>query len=135
MEDDFKIPGLDWEGLTIRQVKLLQNFICQELARYKSKEKYLARLQHLKLIPIPTEDNFNPHDPCDRVEMMKIEWNKLDMSQQNGHYLLTKNQNYAQNLRVISKCIQMIPIELHIEVMGKGPTPIETGRVFINYIR
>ena len=128
MNEDFKIPGLDWEGLTIQQVKMIQNLISQELQRYKSKEKYLARLQLLKLIPVPTEDKFNKHDPCDKVQMLKIEWNNFEMSQQNGHYMLTKNQNYAQNLRVVQKCIQMIPLEVHVEVMGRGPTPIETGK-------
>ena len=128
MEEEFKIPGLDWEGLSIQQVKMIQNFICQELARYKSKDKYLARLQHLKLIPVPTEEKFNKFDPCARIEMLKIEWNKTDISQKNGHYLLTKNQNYAQMLRVVQKCIQMIPLEVHVEVMGRGPTPIETGK-------
>ena len=127
MEENFKIPGLDWDGLSIQMTKFIQNFIVQELARYGSKDKYLARLQHLKLIPVLTEEKFNKHDPCDKVEMLKIEWNKEEMSQKNGHYLLTSNQNYTQNLRVILKCIQMIPIELQIEVMGQGSTPIETG--------
>ena len=128
MDEPFKIPGLDWEDLTIQQVKFIQNFICQELARYKSKDQYLARLQHLKLLPVITEENFNKHDPCDRVEMLKIEWNKFEMSQQNGHYLLTINQNYGQMLRVILKCIQMIPLEVQIEVMGQGNTIIEKGK-------
>ena len=60
--------------------------------------------------------------------MLKIEWNKFEMSQQNGHYLLTINQNYGQMLRVILKSIQMIPLEVHVEVMGQGNTIIEKGK-------
>ena len=125
--ENFKIPGLDWEGLSITLTKFIQNYVAQELARYKSKNKYLARLQHLKLLPVITEERFNKHDPCDRVEMLKIEWNGVEMSQPNGHYLLTIYQNYTQNLRVVLKCIQMIPIELHVEVIGQDSSLIETG--------
>ena len=125
--ENFKIPGLDWEGLSITLTKFIQNYVAQELARYKSKNKYLARLQHLKLLPVITEEKFNKHDPCDKVEMLKIEWNGIEMSQPNGHYLLTIYQNYTQNLRVVLKCIQMIPIELHVEVIGQDSSLIETG--------
>ena len=132
MEENFKIPGLHWDGLSIQMTKFIQNFVAQELSRYKSKDKYLARLQHLKLIPVLTQERFNKLDPCDAVEMLKAEWNKLDICQKNGHYCLTSNQNYTQNLKVVLKCIQMIPIELQVEVMGQGSTPIETGQDKIN---
>ena len=48
MEENYKIPGLLWEGLSIQQEKLQQNYVSQELARYKTKPNYLARLQHLR---------------------------------------------------------------------------------------
>ena len=128
MDNDFQIPGLDWDNLTIQQTKFIQNFICQELARYKSKDNYLARLQNFKLLPMLTSTLFNKHNPCDKIEMLKIEWNNQDISQQNGHYVLTKNQNYTQNLRVVAKCIQYIPILANITVLGKDHTTIDTGK-------
>lgn len=128
MEESYKIPGIDWEGLSLLQSKRNQNFVCQELARYKSKEKYLARLQYLQLQPVPTQEKFNKHDPCDQCEMLKISWNDKEKCQQNGHYNLTTNQNYNQMIRVVLKCTEMIPIELHVEVINASSTTTETGR-------
>lgn len=81
MEESFKIPGLQWEDLSIQQSKIQQNFVSQELARWKTKRGYLARLQYMKVTPVPTEGPINQHDPCANGEMVKIEWNNINMKQ------------------------------------------------------
>ena len=133
MEDSFKIPGISWEGISIQQMKYDQNFANQELSRYKSKDKYLARLQNCKITPVPTSPKYNPRDPCDNVVLFKIEWNNQNMSQPNGHYMLTANKNYRQNIQVALTASKWLPIDFHVEVMGKGPTPIETGKSFFKH--
>ena len=95
MDDTFKIPGLDWDDLSITESRKKQNFVSQELSRYKSKQDYLARLIHQKLTPVPVK-NFNPHDPCDSVKMLKAEWNDKDVTQQNGHYNNPALKNFSQ---------------------------------------
>ena len=96
MDEFFKIPGLNWDNLTVRQSRQKQNFVSQELSRYKTKIGYLARLINQKLVPVPIE-KFNPHDPCDAVKMLKSEWNNKDINQQNGHYTIMTNKNYSQD--------------------------------------
>ena len=56
MEESFKIPGLSWDGLSIQQGKLQQNFVSQELARYRTKPNYLARLQHFRKVLLKVVD-------------------------------------------------------------------------------
>ena len=85
MDEQFKIPGLLWEGLSTQQEKLQQNFVAQELARYKTKTNYLARLQNLKIQPTPAPGKINPLDPCDNGVMIKLECNKKEKTQERGH--------------------------------------------------
>ena len=82
MDEPYKIPGLGWDGLSIQQSKTQQNFVSQELARYKTKPMYLARLQHLQIKPVPTPAEINTYDPCADGKMIKMEWNKNDMTQE-----------------------------------------------------
>ena len=81
MNEPFKIPGLQWEDKSIQQSKIQQNFVSQELARWKTKKGYLARLNHMQCQPLPPEGSFNRHDPCATVELMKVEWNNKNMTQ------------------------------------------------------
>ena len=96
MDEVFKIPGLNWDDLTVMQSRKKQNFVNQELSRYKTKAKYLARLTLQKSTPVPPL-TFNPHDPCENVKMLKNEWNNQNISQQNGHHILPANKNYSQD--------------------------------------
>ena len=130
MDESFKIPGISWEGISIQQMKYNQNFANQELSRYKSKDKYLARLQNCKITPVLTDPKFNPRDPCENIMLFKMEWNNNNISQPNGHYMLTANKNYRQNIQVALTASKWLPIDLHVEIMGKGPTPIETGKSY-----
>ena len=95
MDETFKIPGLNWDNLTIQESKKQQNYVAQELSRYKSKLNYLARLTNQKLTPCPPM-TFNPHDPCQTVKMLKSEWNNKNVSQQNGHYNNPAQKNFSQ---------------------------------------
>ena len=95
MDDTFKIPGLNWDNLTILETQQKHNYVIQELSRYKSKIKYLARLILQKITPCPPMQ-FNPHDPCATVKMLKVEWNNKDVSQQNGHYNNPAQKNFSQ---------------------------------------
>ena len=81
MEEPFKIPGLQWDDLSVQQSKIQQNFISQELARWKTMDGYLARLQYMQVQPGPTEGPINKHDPCAESEIFKIEWNNQNMTQ------------------------------------------------------
>ena len=95
MDETYKIPGLHWDGLTILESKKKQNYVAQELSRYKSKKDYLARLINQQLTPCPPT-KVNPHDPCEHVNMIKAEWNNKEISQQNGHYNNPAQKNFSQ---------------------------------------
>ena len=81
MDEPFKIPGLQWDDLSVQQSKIQQNFISQELARWKTMDGYPARLQYMQVQPGPTEGPINKHDPCADSEIFKIEWNNQNMTQ------------------------------------------------------
>ena len=75
--------------------------------------------------------------------MIKLEWNKEEMTQgrikiskskiilqskgchiislilnkQNGHFALNTNQNYAQSIRLALKAANLVPVEVHVEVL------------------
>ena len=81
MNEDFKIPGLQWEELSVQQSKIQQNFVSQELARWKTKKGYLARLNLMQIQPLPMEGSINKHDPCTDGDVVKVEWNNKEMTQ------------------------------------------------------
>lgn len=87
MEEPFKIPGLQWENLTVQQSKIQQNLVSQELARYKTKKGYLARLNHMQLQPLPAE-GVNKHDPASICDLVKIGWNNKNMTQVRLAYIM-----------------------------------------------
>ena len=91
MDETFKIPGLQWEDKSVQQSKIQQNFISQEFARWNTKEGYLARLQYMKVTPAPIDGPINPHDPCATGEMIKIEWNNINMTQVKSEDIKSKN--------------------------------------------
>ena len=81
MTEPFKIPGLEWDELSVQQSKIQQNFVSQELARWKTKKGYLARLNHMKAQPLPPEGPINKYDPAETCDLMKVEWNNKNMTQ------------------------------------------------------